>query len=296
MPQIEVLINKERIVSQFYNFIFEPKFINQQWFVRSRIFNIFPQLWNELEKTQDKEQQKQILFDFINDLYNKHKTDLFSIKKHVQWLFNDVDQKIFQWLKETMNYQYPYDKYFIYLSFLPVSTYDRQTASISILDELLSKGFNIPYVGIVLHEISHTAFEDKILNIYNKKPKLNSSAHNYLKEILAPVVIRDKTFQWIPQLENFKYANTQQQLLNISDNWKSFNIIDYFENKYQLSKNEWKSFEEILDWFYDIFVKIQDQIIEKDKLFLQTHEGENMNSQSFKDKLVKVWYTDNILL
>ncbi len=296
MLQIKVSINKKRNLRQFYNFIFEPKFVNQRGFVRSRVFNIFPQLWNDLETTQDKKQQKQILLDFINELYTKHRKDLFFIKKHIQWLFKDVGQQIFQWLKETMNYEYPYSKYSLYLSFLPVSTYNPQSANISILQEIGKTEFYISYVWIAIHEMSHAAFETKMLNIYTKKSKLDPIAHNYLKEILAPVVIRDKAFQWIAKLENHKYANTQQQLLNISDNWKFSNIVDYFENKYQLWKKEWKSFEEILEWFYDIFVKIQDQIIEKNKLFLQIHKWENMSSQWFINNLIKAWYVDSILL
>lgn len=295
MPNISIIYNKEKDLQLFDNYLFNEKSLKQFPHVRQGIMNTFKSLAEQINSTTDLDKQYDFLKNFINNLYLKHEENLILILKHLVWIFTQANNTIFQWLEKTMDFNCFKSEYILRLSFLTNSTFNSNWANISILREI-GNIWQTPFIDIFLHEISHTIFEIKTHHLYEKLWKLTDTWHYFLKELIAPIVIRDKIFDLIRQSNDLKFANTWQQLLFFNINWEDINALEYLDKIFINQKNQWLWFNEILIDFYNLFKKIEIQLEEKKELFNKLHKQANihMNSQKFKDILIENWYCKGI--
>lgn len=288
--KIKCDVEKDKI--SFKKFLFEKKHIHKRWHVRKSIFFCYSSLAN-IENISQAEWEK-LVDNFLEQKYFEYKYKIDDIIKKWKKLFNWNKQKIVEGFCKTMDYQINNETVHIYPSFLPSSTFGSDIIKFSIVTEVFKNQEN-NYLDIFLHEYCHIIREKQIKNVYSKIWELSDVWHDYLKEIIAPVIVRDSFWDGIRQWENIKYANTRQQLLNISVDWKSINLVDCFEKNYIDSKREWLSFEQISINFVKIFNKIQNQIEEKHKIWSQVWFN-LANRAELKKVLEKNWYMKDIIL
>ncbi|EKD25087.1 MAG: hypothetical protein ACD_80C00120G0006 [uncultured bacterium (gcode 4)] len=292
---IEIKIDKTWDINSFYDNIFGENYIKKWGHVRKAIFRWYPQLWEKLNNITDTEERKKIIYEYIDGLYIKYDTKLQTIVQKLKSLFENNKEKIIAGLVTTMDFN-PQEipQVTIIPSFKPNSTFWTDRINLSIALEVFKDKTN-PYIDIFVHEITHIIWNQKIWKIYDIVWKLWPLAHEDLKEIVTPVIMRDSHFRDILQSEYMKNANEKQQLLQINVNWTKHNIVDYFESIYQDMKGKWDSFEEIMKEFVKIFLKIEDQIIAKHRIYNEFWFVSKDKEEALKI-LKEKWYMDPIIL
>ena len=266
MLYFKIWINHELDKKAFLNYLFNKDFLSKWSHIRKSILRCYSSLSEQVNNNLTPITWEYIIEKFIDSkyLYNDKKIKVILEKWNI--LFNENIQQIENWFKQTMDYNMNNEKICLSPSFLPTSTFWDNIVRFSIVSEIF-KNQQPPYLDIFLHEYTHIIWERQIYAIYNNIGKLNNIWHDYLKEIVAPVIIRNSIWNKIRQSEQNKYANQRQQLLNITVDWKNYNIVDYFEAIYNNLKKNWKSFSEISIKYIKIFKKIENQIIDKHVIF-----------------------------
>lgn len=292
---IEIKIDKTSDINSFYESIFSERYINKWGHVKKVIFRWYPQLEKKLTNIIDMEGRKKGISNYIDGLYIKHDNQLQTITQNLTSLFKNNQEKIIDGLSKTMDFN-PQDipRITILPSFKPNSTFWTEIISLSVANEVFN-GSTIPYIDIFIHEITHIIWNQKIWKIYDVIWKLWPLAHEDLKEIVTPVVMRDSCFKDILQSQYMKNANEKQQLLQISIGWITHNIVDYFESIYQDMKNTWATFEGIMKEYVKIFLKIEDQIIARHTIYNNFWSSSKNKAESLKI-LKEKWYINPIIL
>jgi len=264
---IEIKINKTSDINSFYENIFSENYIKKWGFVKKAIFHRYPELGQNLHDITDEEERKKIIYSYIDEIYTKNDIQIQTITQNLKSLFEKDKEKIIDGLIHTMDFD-PKDipNITIIPSLKPNSSFWPNKISLSIASELFDNKPNA-YIDIFIHEITHIIWNQKIGKIYDAVWKLWWLAHEDLKEIITPILMRDSHFKNILQSEHMKNANEKQQILQINVNWIVTNIVDYFGSIYQNMKQKWNSFEEIMKEFVKIFMKIEDQIISKHAIY-----------------------------
>lgn len=292
---IEVKLDEYADINSFYENIFSEKFISRWGFVKKRIFSWYRELEKKLNNIKETETRKKIIHDYIHDVYTNNYRKIQVITQDLKFLFEKNKEKIIKGLSKTMDFD---PKSIPHITITPTlkpnSTFWTKTINLSIASELF-KNEKKPYIDIFIHEISHTIREQKIWKVYDSIGKLWSFAHDMLKEIVAPIIIRDECFKDIRQSKGIKEANEEQQLLQISINWTQHNIVDYFESLYQDMKAKWNSFENIMKTFVSLFLKIEDQISAKHMLYEEIRTNSH-NKEEVSKYLKEKWYRNPIIL
>lgn len=292
---IEIKIDKNFDINSFYENIFSENYINKRGFVKKVIFRWYPKLEENLNNTTDTETRKKIIYDYIDSLYTKYDYKVQTITQNLKSLFKKNKEKIIDGLWQTMDFDEQNIPHIIIIpSFKPNSSFWTQRIILSIALEIF-KNQAKPYLDIFIHEITHIIWNQKIWKIYDTVWKLWSLAHEDLKEIITPIIMRDQVFKKILQSEYMKNANEKQQLLNININWKIYNMVDYFQSIYKKMKKIWNSFEEIMKEFVKLFLEIEDQIIAKHKIYNEFWSSSN-DKEISKKNLEDKWYLDPIIL
>ena len=292
---IEIKINEKSDVNSFYESIFSEKYLTKWWFIKKLIFNLYPNLSSQLSTITDEEERKKIIYDFVHGLYVKYDSQLQNTLQNLTLLFKNNKELIIAGLSETMDFD-PQDIPHIIInpSFKPNSSFWTDKVSLSIVSEILYKKPR-SYIDIFVHEITHIIWNQKIWKVYDVVWKLWSLAHEDLKEIVTPVIMRDSCFKNILTSEYMKNANEKQQLLNINIDGVVYNIVDYFEIIYQDMKGKWNTFEKIMEVFVNIFLKIEDQIISKHAIYNECWFASKDKEEALKI-LESKWYMDPIIL
>lgn len=292
---IEIKNDKKLDINSFYESIFGEKYISKWGHVKKAIFRWYPQLEEKLDGILDPEIRKKIIYDYVDDIYIKYDSKIQTITQNLKLLFENNKEKIVSGLVTTMDFDpenIPYTM--IMPSLKPNSTFWTENISLSVALEVFKNKAN-PYIDIFVHEITHIIWNQKIWEIYTSVWALWPLAHEDLKEIVAPIIMRDSCFKDIIQSEYMKNANEKQQLLNISRDWVQYPIVDYFESLYKNMREESHTFKEIMEVFVKIFIKIEDQITQKHTIY-------NEFWFSSKDKelwlkiLTEKWYLNPIIL
>lgn len=292
---IEIKIDKKLDIDSFYENIFGENYIKKWGHIKKAIFHWYPQLEEKLNDIVDTEIRKKIIHDYVDNMYQKYDVKLQAITENMKLLFENNIRKIADGLSTTMDFSHEDIPHMIIVpSLKPNSTFWTEVVSLSIALEVFKNKAN-PYIDIFIHEITHIIWNQKIWEIYNAVWALWSLAHEDLKEIVAPVIIRDPCFKNMIQSEYMKNANEKQQLLNISIDWIQYNIIDYFESLYKNMRKESKGFKEIMEVFVKLFLKIEDQIVRKHAIYNEfgfSSKDKEISLKNLKEK----WYLDPIIL
>ncbi|MFA5748063.1 MAG: hypothetical protein WC872_03015 [Candidatus Absconditabacterales bacterium] len=292
---IEIKIDKNFDINSFYENIFSENYINKRGFVKKVIFRWYPKLEENLNNTTDTETRKKIIYDYIDSLYTKYDYKVQTITQNLKSLFKKNKEKIIDGLGQTMDFDEQNIPHIIIIpSFKPNSSFGTQRIILSIALEIF-KNQAKPYLDIFIHEITHIIWNQKIGKIYDTVGKLGSLAHEDLKEIITPIIMRDQVFKKILQSEYMKNANEKQQLLNININGKIYNMVDYFQSIYKKMKKIGNSFEEIMKEFVKLFLEIEDQIIAKHKIYNEFGSSSN-DKEISKKNLEDKGYLDPIIL
>lgn len=292
---VEIKIDMKKDIDSFYDNIFGEDYIKKWWHIKKAIYRFYPKLEQNLNDLDNEQDRKRVIFEYISKLYNKYYSKLELIKKDMQNLFDKNINCIVDWLCNTMDFpKETIQNITINLSFKPNSTFWPKVVNLSIALEIF-KDQKKPYLDIFIHEITHIIRNQKIWEIYNKIWKLSTLAHEDLKEIITPVIMRDNHFKNILQSEYMKNANEKQQLLNIFIDWITYNIVDYFEMIYKNMKSKWSTFEELMIEFVKLFLKIEDQIIEKHGIYNEIWFSNN-NREEYLKLLEDRWYFNPIIL
>lgn len=292
---IEIKIDKKRDIESFYENIFGEKYTSKWGHIKKAIFRWYPQLEEKLDGILDQEIRKKIIYDYVGEMYTKYDSKLQTITQNLKLLFGSNKEKIVSGLVTTMDFE-PEDVPYIIIvpSLKPNSTFWTKNISLSVALEVFKDRPN-PYIDIFVHEMTHIIRNQKISAIYEAVWELWPLAHEDLKEIVAPIIIRDICFKDIIQSGYMKNANEKQQLLNISSNWVQYSIVDYFESIYKNMRERSHSFKEIMEVFVKIFLKIEDQIIEKHAIYNEfwfLSKDKDVSLRILKEK----WYMDPIIL
>lgn len=292
---IEIKSDKQSDINSFYDNIFGKNYIKKWGHVKKAIFRWYPQLEERLNNATDSETRESIIYNYVDDMYTKYDMKLQTITENMKSLFENNRKAIVDGLSITMDFN-PQDIPHITIipSLKPNSTFWTKVVNLSVALEVFKNRAN-PYIDIFIHEITHIIWNQKIWEIYTSVWSLWALAHEDLKEIVAPIILRDVSFGHILQSEYMKNANEKQQLLTISVEWIQYNMVDYFESLYKKMRRESKNFKEIMESFVKIFLKIEDKIIEKHTIY-------NEFWFSSKDKelwlkiLTEKWYLNPIIL
>lgn len=292
---IEIKKDKKSDIESFYESIFGEKYIRKWGHVKKAIYRWYPQLEEKLDGILDPETRKKIIYDYVDDMYTKYDSKLQTITQNLKLLFGNNKEKIVSGLVTTMDFDPKNIPYIMIMpSLKPNSTFWTENISLSVALEVFKNKAN-PYIDIFVHEITHIIWNQKIWEIYTSVWALWPLAHEDLKEIVAPIIMRDSCFKDIIQSDYMKDANEKQQLLNISSDWVQYPIVDYFESLYKNMREESHTFKEIMEVFVKIFIKIEDKIIEKHAIY-----NEFWFSSKDKELWIKIltekWYLNPIIL
>ena len=261
MPKITIRKNIRKEKERFNKFLFDEKYLSRWSHVRDSILGIYPDLNNRLTSTETDSERKNIFDTFVEEQYKLHKTSLDGILARFKSTFQDKSDVILGGLSKIMDYDFPENAYSVYPSLLPGSTYGRRGfALLSVVNELNGKE-PAPYIDIVVHELSHVVWNRKMGDVYervglrydpqkhdksqgfkplrgNKKYLASEVAHEDLKEIFVPLIIRCEEFDDIRESEKLKYANPQQQLLNIEYDRETYGIVDFFDRIFKIERSK----------------------------------------------------------
>ena len=289
MPKITVRRNIRKEKERFNKFLFNQRYLSIWSHVRDGIFGLYPELEERLSSSYDLE-RKEVVDSFVQEQYDSHKSSLDNILDRFKSTFQDKSDVILGGLSRIMNYDFPENAYSVYPSLLPGSTYGRKGfAFLSVVNELNEREPS-PYVDIVIHELSHVVWNRKMGEIYeraglrydskkhdksqgfkplrgNKKYLVNEVAHEDLKEIFAPIIIRCEEFDEIRESERLKYANPQQQLLNVEYGGETYGIVDFFDRIFKTEGIKGKLFDNIMETSARVIYSIQNELAKKKATF-----------------------------
>lgn len=291
MTKLVLKKNKLEDISLFQKYLCDKELINRYPFIKNSIFRIFPDLGIKIENEKIKELN--IISSFVEDLYDVNKNKINEIQKDIEnqmILFSSV---IYESISKIMSYNFEKDSvYEVYISLFPFSTYWKNKARVSILDDIWWYK-KTPFIEIIIHELSHVVLKEQF-----KDEQINTSQFifNILKEVFAPILLRSSLFKDIIYAEELKKGNPEIHYLKVKKNDKIYNIVDFFEEMYLKEINNGVNFLEIMKKIMYI-LKINESVLkEKDNIFKKTHKWEYMWSNEFKDKLKNASYFDPIIL
>lgn len=288
--QFVVDVNMESDKKSFKKYLLDSEYNIKFPHVKKSIFRSYSSLYQKFESSEDIDELNDFINSFVEKKYQQFwdKINLLIEKMNhslsIQW------QGLISWLEKLMNYRFDVDYFYVFPTFMPVSTFWDSIAKISIM-EYVFKDTPPFFIDILIHEISHIIFEKKVIEF---NLRFDDITYYYFKEILAPIIVRSGMFNNIRQSENLKFANPELQLLNISYNWIIINMIDYFENKFvDMSKNA--DFDRVFLAFSKIFIWLSNQFKIKRKKFFEIWFNSNDKENSIK-RLNECWYFDGVLL
>jgi hypothetical protein len=255
---LEESIDLDRETDLFLNFLHHRYYVQN----RNFIFQVFPELEKLLEK---QEKEKQIIKSFISKFYSDNKSEIHKIIQKNKNLLIEKSEPSLIALLEIMGYQY--DKSVVYKAaptILPFSPFGDNIFYFSILGEIKGKtDKNILTIGI--HEISHFILLNLLKMIENKKGIiLPDDVKNYLKEVLAVVILNQEPLCSILELKNYK-GNPEIQSLKIEKQDNSIKTFTDFLNEYYyiVKTKKQKSFCVFLEGIINILLPIAPEFAKK---------------------------------
>jgi hypothetical protein len=146
-------------------------------------------------------------------LYRKHSISLNNSVEHIQTIFYNKEKNIEDAFLSTMDEDISNSSIEIIVSMFVKSLFGEKDIILSVVEDILYEKKK-PYLGIFLHEMTHIIWKKKVSKIYDKNI-LSPLAQEDLKEIVAPVILRDSHFDNLLDSQYFKKANQKQQMLFI---------------------------------------------------------------------------------
>lgn len=271
---MEIKVNKTEDVELYYKYLFDNIYVEKYPFIRKKLLNLFPQLWDITIGNRMYEEVAQ----FVESLYVKYHLEINHLLRELIKKFNNYEKSLIKAFLESMDCDYEQIKnHSIVLSLFPFSTFWSKEARLCILDSLGEKKREVPYMDIFIHEFSHIVVKKYFTEYGLIHDQL---LFDVIKELMAPILMKSHYFQFLPINEKSKLANPEYEYLYI---WNS-KLIDCVEHKYTIFSKS-KKFSEIILLLYDFLYQYREDLIEKKMLFNKLYSGWNMRDSEFIKKL-----------
>lgn len=286
MGQINVEDGKERDQKSFYNFFYDPYHSKIWGDVKEGLKRKYPDLERKLHN-KDKKQGEKIIYDFIDELHDKHSQTIeIILKKFEKQIVNRTDE-IFSAMSKTMNYDMDDLTYTLSPSFNFGSTYGESSARLSIVNEIPNLNPERKYLNVFLHEMTHSIWERKIFDIYeqlklkvtekdeigfetshrnNCSYLVSGTVHNNLKEIATPIILGNKEFENLVEGEDWKTPNPKENYLNIIYNDKEYNLTEFLRTVHNNIKSKNQNFDVFMKVSTLIMCSIQNELLKKHEI------------------------------
>ena len=291
--QISVLSHLASDKKSFYNYLFEEHYLSRRWHIKNAIFQNYPTLQSALKNVTSEQEKREVIDLFVSDLYGKYGTLLNEIVTRLQERFDQEQENIDKAFLATMDIDMRSYIMKIVVSMFPSSMFGAENVTLSVAAEILY-GRKIPYVGVFLHEMIHI-LRNNLMKEACGEDALSPLAREDLKEIVAPVILRDRYFDEISDGRYLRKANQKLDLLNVSMQWEEYSIVDYFEIIYQKERKSGGNFLKIFQARVATFSAIETEILEKHDVYnsLALKVGDNT---ALLKELERVWYSSPIVI
>ncbi len=132
---VKMDMSEDKILFQKY--LCDKDAINRYPFIKNSIFRIFPDLKEKLESENREAKQLMIINHFVESMYGMNKNKIIQIKENLEHKIDNFSDVICENISKMMSFDFGNDAmYEIHLSLLPFSTYGKNKARISILDDI----------------------------------------------------------------------------------------------------------------------------------------------------------------
>ncbi|MDR3168329.1 MAG: hypothetical protein LBU27_00775 [Candidatus Peribacteria bacterium] len=212
---ISVFTHSESDKRLFYNYLFEERYLQRWGYVKNTILEMYPELSLQLKDTKTREESKAVIEKYLTNKYHQYQQPLSKLIEDIQIPFTNKKQDIENAFFATMSADMTNFSLEIILSLFPKSLFGEKNVMLSVASDIFH-GKKRPYVGIVLHEMVHIVRNNKIREVYgdNSLP-LSSIASDDLREIVAPIILRDEHFSTILDSKFFREPNQKQKMLTL---------------------------------------------------------------------------------
>ena len=284
MPNIIVQYHPNSDYEQFCKLLYDQDFLAKRPHAKHALLYNFPDLSNLLKEGNTLD----IIQSFVQKLYDQHQTQLIDIQQETQKHFVDIQETLFYGLEHGMQYSFPPEKqYFVTLSFWPYSTYTSQWATITVLGIIRGVTGN-EIVDIFVHEMTHTIFTEKMEQ--QKWQKLQNVWYQFLKEIIAPIVIRNVCFENIITHASYKEPNPEQYFINVESQGALLSLTDFFDMLYKSVWENGRAFDTFLTQAIEIMVSIQEELKQKQQIFFSLCQSFQPGSEAFTQQMRQSTY------
>lgn len=303
IPQITIDVNLNDEVEIFYYGLHNTM---RPW-QRKIILGIrdFQPLRHSLETNNalDEDQEKQIIGDFLKRFreHDKDKIDEFITRSQ-----RELEEKskpalaAMAAMAALMDYEWPEDfpGYRVVPVLLPFSPFGKNVFYFSILR--VAQGVDQKdLLDVAVHEISHMVFYEILAQShpefvnYQDSHTINTPI-DYLKEILAPVLINQpslKQFLDLSHYPNGYMGNTdlEQIYVQVEGANEKVQISKYFQQLYEKMRHqEHRSFPEIMDEMIKLVQPMEDELVKRRSLWNE------YQFKIFRDKTLLDQYSEPI--
>ncbi|MDR0607460.1 MAG: hypothetical protein LBG52_03755 [Candidatus Peribacteria bacterium] len=212
---IPIFTHAESDKKLFYKYLFEEEYLQRWGHVKNTIIEIYPELSLLLKDSKTKAESKNVIEKYITNLYHRYQKPLSQLIESLQIKFNNKKQAIEKAFSATMDTDMTNFSLEIILSLFTKSLFGEKNIILSVAPDII-QGKQRPYSSIILHEITHIARNSKLHGSYgNDALPLSSIAKDDLKEIVAPIILRNEHFNDILDSKAFREANQKQKMLTI---------------------------------------------------------------------------------
>ncbi len=318
MPKINIRRNQRKDQRMFRNFLLNERYLRKWGHLATHLMQLYPGLEERLDGVDTKSEKKQEINDFVVGLYLKKRGDVDMFLARLKTIFTDnVCQTILDGLAETMDYEFPDSAYSIYPSFIPGALYGQRKGFATLY---VMSHEEDPLIDLIIHEMSHVVWMRKIGDVYERAglrydPKehdksqlhkpldgrrrylINEDAHEYLKEISAPIIIRCGEFDGIRQYEWTKQPNPHQRSVNVEYEGQTYSLVDFFDRIFKIERGT--PFDDIMVTSAEIIYSIQDELTKKKQLFDETIQGRPFSEESWEElwgELVEAGHMEPIVI
>lgn len=292
LPNIDLKIDLEKEADMFVSFLHSKTFPQN----RESIFQCYPDLKLLLEKNGADEEN--VIREFIKNKYSEHDGVIKPIVSDSEKMIGRCGKNILEHLSLLMDYTWSVEHtgYLVIPTILPFSPFKGNTIYFSMVRKMSGRNnkedTNHAILPLLAHEISHLILGD-ILKHGEAKNLFGSygwTTKHFLQEILAPILMNQKTLKDILGIENY-LGNPYLKHLNIETNSMQENIVVHYEKIYEIMKfGEKRHFTEIIKKMADELESVSVALAGKLKMW-------NTNGHKlFSNELLLKGYQDPILV
>lgn len=277
IPSIKIKYNLNEEVRVFLTFLHHPQFPQN----RNKIFKAFPELKIALDR-RSKVKEEIVIKNFIKNFYKKYDYKIKKIINQSREMLRKKSKMALDILSFLMDYKWSENISYIAMpTILPFSPYKKNVFYFSILGTIYNKKqHNILFVSV--HEISHIILYEILKKKYGRSFFQKRVAFYFLKEILAPVIMNQKSLCSLLQIKDY-VGNPFLKRVFIINKSKKNQITDFFQKLYEEARDKkGMNFNQILKIMTQLIFSIENELAKKNKIWNQYGNNLVNNKIAFK--------------